>query len=81
MIDFLLENLGSIVGMVVMVCMLILIHFLSTKSDVSAMDKKRIAKGMATMTEDEKQLANQAIRKSGYLINVKYPLSLYCPTV
>ena len=64
MVEFLQENLGSMVGMVVMVCMLILIHLLSSKSDVDALDKKRIAKGMATMTEDEKQLANHAIRKT-----------------
>ena len=64
MVEFLQENIGSIVGMVVMVCILVLIHFLSSKSDVNALDKKRVAKGMKAMTEDEKQLANHAIRKT-----------------
>ena len=60
MLLFLQENLGSIVGMIVMVCLIAIFH--SAKDIISAMDKKRIANGQSALTEDEKQLANQAIR-------------------
>ena len=60
MLLFLQENLGSIVGMIVMVCLIAIFH--SAKDIISAMDKKRTANGQSALTEDEKQLANQAIR-------------------
>ena len=60
MLLFLQENLGSIVGMIVMVCLIAVFH--SAKDIINAMEKKRNANGLSAMTEDEKQIANQAIR-------------------
>ena len=62
MLLFLQENLGSIVGMIVMVCLIAIFH--SAKDIINDLDKKRTAKGLPTMTEDEKKLVNQAIRKT-----------------
>ena len=62
MLMFLQENLGSIIGMIVMVCLIAIFH--PTKDGINDMDKKRVAKGLPAMTEDEKLLAKQSIRKT-----------------
>jgi hypothetical protein len=81
MIEFLQENLSQIVSMVVMLGLLVLAYYLFiAKIMTKELDKKRISKNMATMTEDEKQLANQVINKTalnfGIAALIAYVVSL-----
>ena len=64
MLPFLQENVGEIFVVVFMAVWWMCSGFLSIKSDVNSLDQKRIAKGMAAMTEDEKQLVTQTFRSS-----------------
>ena len=62
MVQFLQENVASIVGMIVMMCLVVLIYFYSIKGYINKLDKKKTDKGMVAMTEDEKQLVKQSFR-------------------
>ena len=62
MFQFSQENVASIVGMIVMMCLVVLIYIHSIKGYINDLDKKKIAKGMVAMTDDEKQLVKQSFR-------------------
>ena len=64
MLQFLQENFREIIVMIFMAVWWMCSGFLSVKSDVNALDHKRIAKGMAAMTDDEKLLVTQTFRSS-----------------
>ena len=64
MVQFLQENIGEIFVMVFMAAWWMGNGFLSIKGDVNTLDQKRIANGMAAMTEDERKLVVQTLRSS-----------------
>jgi len=64
MLQFLQENITAIIYLVIMTIVWFLIQFFSIKGDVDTLDKKRVAKGMTAMTDDEKQLLKQTLRSS-----------------
>jgi len=64
MVEFLQANLASILGMLALTAIIIFFQARSAMGDTDALDKKRIAKGMAAMSDDEKQLAAEAFRTS-----------------
>jgi len=62
MSGFFQENAGSIVSMVALAIVIIVIQIVTVKNHVQSVDKSRIAKGKAAMTDDEKELAKQSSR-------------------
>ena len=64
MLQFLQENFREIIVMIFMAAWWMCSGFLSVKSDVNGLDQKRLAKGMAAMTDDEKMLVTQTFRSS-----------------
>ena len=64
MLQFLQENIRTIFAMTFMAVWWMGNGFLSIKGDVKTLDRKRVAKGMAAMTDDEKQLVKQTFRSS-----------------
>ena len=80
MLQFFQVNISSIVSMIVMVCVLVTIELYGVKGYVDALDKERIAKGITTMTDDEKELIKQSFRriiiKFGLMVLIAYAVSL-----
>ena len=64
MLRFLQENINPIMYSVMIAALWLVIGFLSIRSDVKSLDKKRLDKGMAAMTDDEKHLVKQVFRSS-----------------
>ena len=56
MAQFLSENMISIIAMIALITFVIIIQFFSTSSYVKKVNKKKIAKGMPVMDDDEMQL-------------------------
>ena len=63
-LQFLQENISSLVYAIIMAIWWMLMGLLSIKNDVETLDKKRISKGMTAMTIEEKQLVKQSFRSS-----------------
>ena len=64
MIQFFHEYLGEIIILIFTAVWWMCLGFFSVKSDINSLDKKRSAKGMAPMTDDEKLLVKQTFRSS-----------------
>ena len=64
MLQFFQENVGEIILLVFMAILWFGIGFFSIKGDIISFDKKRTAKGMMPMTDDEKLLLKQTYRSS-----------------
>jgi hypothetical protein len=64
MFQFLQENVSEIILLVFLAIWWLGVGFFSIKGDINSFDKKRIAKGMMPMTDDEKLLLKQTHRSS-----------------
>jgi hypothetical protein len=64
MAQVLQENFREMIVFAFMAIWWMCVGFLSIKGDVNSLDKKRIAKGMQAMTDDEKLLGKQTFRSS-----------------
>jgi hypothetical protein len=64
MLQFLQANTNLIIQLVIITALWFLIGLSSIKGDVNSLDKKRIAKGLSAMTDEEKQLVKQSFRSS-----------------
>ena len=64
MIQFVIDNRGELIILVFMAIWWMCSGFLSVKGDVTSLDKRRAAKGLSPMTEDEKLLVKQTFNAS-----------------
>jgi len=64
MLQFFQENFRTIIAMLFMAVWWMGNGFLSVKGDIKTLDRKRVDKGMAAMTDDEKMLVKQTMRSS-----------------
>ena len=64
MVSFFQENIGALVGMIVMAVYWFALNFHSVSGNIKRIDKKRIDKGMAPMVDDEKQILKSELRSS-----------------
>ena len=64
MLQFLQENIRTILAMIFMAIWWMCNGFLSIKGDVKTLDRKRAAKGMTAMTDEERQLVKETLRSS-----------------
>lgn len=63
-VQFLQENCRELLFVLFMAIWWMCIGFFSVKGDIKSLDKKRIAKGMVALTDDEKQLIKQTFYSS-----------------
>lgn len=64
MIQFLNEGFNTISGMIVLSILLGLAQYFAAKVHVDSQDKKRVSKGMAVMTNEEREIAVEAFRSA-----------------
>ena len=64
MLRFLQENLGAIVGLLVMAVYWFILNFRSVRGNIKAIDKMRIEKGMNPMTDEENKIVIKVLRSS-----------------
>jgi len=62
MSGFFQENAGSIASIVTLTIFVIIIQIVTARGHTKAIDKNRIAKGKAAMTDDEKELVTHSMR-------------------
>jgi len=64
MFQFLQENRGAIISLLVMAVYWFILNFRSVKGNVKAIDKMRVEKGMAPMTDDENRIVIKVLHSS-----------------
>jgi len=64
MIQHLQDNLASIVGVILIIIILVIVQFFFAKMYVKDLSKKREAKGVAAMTDDETKSTIQVYRSA-----------------
>jgi len=64
MADFIRENRGAILSLLVMAVFWLVMNMRSVKSNIKAIDKARGDSGMNLMTDEEKRLTARVLRSS-----------------
>jgi len=64
MIDFIRENQGAILSLLVMAIFWLVMNMRSVKGNVNAIDKARGDSGIEPMTDEEKRLISKVLRSS-----------------
>jgi len=61
---FFQENISAFAGVIVMAAYWFALNFQSVNSNIKRISKQRVDKGMAPITEDEKQILKSALHSS-----------------